>query len=70
LQAAAGAKLPLSAVRLRAWCCVLDALGEQKQALAIRIERANPDDKPLEADVRVWCHLANAAADFLEARRA
>jgi hypothetical protein len=52
------------------WCRVIDAVAEQRTALDHRVWRAEPNDAHLEADVRIWCALAGALADFLEAGRA
>jgi hypothetical protein len=56
--------------RVTAWCRIVDAVAEQKDALAHRIWRADPDDDLLEADVQTWLELTQSLADFLEARRA
>ena len=55
--------------RLRAWCRILDAVAEQRAALASRIYRADIDDKQLGADFQVWCELTRGLADFLQTRR-
>ena len=54
--------------RMLAWCRVLDAVSEQRDALQQRIWR-EPDDRMLDADVQTWCELAASLAAFLEARR-
>ena len=56
--------------RLIAWCRVLEAIAEQREALHHRIWREDPEDTLLEADCQTWCELAQALADFLNARRA
>ena len=53
-----------------AWCRVLDAVADQREALDHRIWREDPNDTYLEADVRTWCELSRALAYFLKARRA
>ena len=62
---------PLNIARSRAlaWCRILDALAEQRQALEHRIYREDFEDTALEPDCRVWCELATALAAFLKARR-
>jgi hypothetical protein len=55
--------------RILAWCRILDALAEQREALEYRIWCEDPDDTHLEADCRLWCELAQALADFPNARR-
>lgn len=55
--------------RMLAWCRVLDAISEQRDALQQRIWREDPDDRMLDADVQTWCELAASLAAFLEARR-
>src|SRR5262245_23551098 len=55
--------------RVRAYCRVLDALIEQRQALAHRLWIADATDRHLEPDCRVWCELADAVADYLTARK-
>jgi hypothetical protein len=51
-------------------CRVLDAVADQREALDVRIWRAQPDDAYLEADVQIWRELCGALADFLETRLA
>jgi hypothetical protein len=51
-----------------AWCRVLNAIAEQREALDFRIWCARPDDTDLDADVQIWCELSAALADFLDAR--
>jgi hypothetical protein len=55
---------------LYAWCRVLEALAEQREALEYRQCYEGIDDKFLAADIQTWCELAWALADFLAARRA
>jgi hypothetical protein len=62
-------KLTAATERLNAWAKILDAISEQRKALDLRIWRADPDDKDLEADVQALVELSNALADFLEARK-
>ena len=62
--------IAMVAARAAAWRRVLDAVGEMRDALDHRIWREDPDDTQLEADVRTWCELSRALADFLKARRA
>ena len=59
-----------SKARLVAWCRILDAVTEQRDALDHRIWREDPDDVLLEADIQTWCELSGALADFLQVRRA
>ncbi|MBM3545276.1 MAG: hypothetical protein FJX44_12430 [Alphaproteobacteria bacterium] len=56
--------------RARAWCRILDAVAEMRDALDHRIWREDPDDTLLEADVQTWVELARALAGFLRTRRA
>ena len=49
---------------------VLDAVADQREALDHRIWREDSNDTNLEDDVRTWCELSRALADFLDARRA
>jgi hypothetical protein len=60
----------IATTRLVAWCRILDAVAEQRDALDHRIRRGDPDDSELEADCRTWCGLSQALADFLKARKA
>jgi hypothetical protein len=62
--------LKLAEGRARAWFRIVEAVGEQRDALDYRIWLQNPDDTHLEADVQTWCELASALSAFLEARRA
>ena len=55
--------------RRGAWLRVLDALAEQREALAYRIHLEDYDDSQIEADVRAWCELSRALADFLAWRK-
>jgi hypothetical protein len=64
------AKVVSAKTRVVAWCRILDAVAEMRESLDHRIWREDPDDTHLEADVRTWCELARALADFLKARRA
>lgn len=54
---------------MSAWCRILDAIAEQRAALASPIYREDVDDKQIDADVPVFCELARALADFLQTRR-
>ena len=56
--------------RLMAWCSILDAVAEQREALDYRIWREDPGDTHLAADCQTWCELAAALAAFLKAREA
>jgi len=55
---------------LEAWCRILHAVAEQREALDFRIRRAEPHDAHLAADVQAWCELSRALADFFEATSA
>src|SRR5262245_58384990 len=55
--------------RFRAWCRVLEAIADQREALEHRIWREDPEDVQLEADCQVLCELMLALADFLATRR-
>jgi hypothetical protein len=55
--------------RLRAWCRILDAVAEMREALKHRIWREDVDDTLLEADCQTWHELSWALADFLAAKR-
>ena len=57
--------LSATKAQLLAWCRVLDAVAEQREALDHRIWREDPDDTHLKADVQTWCELARALAYFL-----
>jgi hypothetical protein len=58
---------PQELLRLKA---LLEALCDQRDVLEHRIWLGDSRDEALEWDCRVWCQLADAVADFLEARRA
>ena len=53
-----------------AWCSILDAVAEQREALEHRIWREDASDTLLAADCQTWCELAAALAAFLKAREA
>lgn len=55
--------------RMLAWRRVVEAVAEQREALAHRIWREDPEDTHLQADVQTWCELAQALADYIRARR-
>jgi hypothetical protein len=55
--------------RLLAWCRVIEAVTEMRDALQYRIYREGIEDMFLEADVQTWRDLTRALAAFLEARR-
>lgn len=54
--------------RLTAWCAILNAVAEQREALGHRIWREDASDTLLAADCQTWCELTAALADFLKAR--
>ena len=56
--------------RLTAWCGVLNAVAEQREALDYRIWREDANDTLLAGDCQTWCELAAALAAFLKAREA
>jgi hypothetical protein len=55
--------------RVITWCRILEAVAEQRETLLHRIWREDPEDTLLEADCQTWCELAQALADFLNAKR-
>ena len=59
----------VSQATLAAWCLVLGAVADMRDALHDRIDRGDIDDLSLEPDCRNWCNLARALADFLTVRR-
>jgi ribosomal protein L39E len=56
--------------RLPAWCRILDAIAEMRDALDHRLWREDIGDTQLKTDVQTWCELTQALADFLDVRRA
>jgi hypothetical protein len=63
------AKGEIAITRLAAWCRILDAVAEQREALDRRIDHQDPSDTHIDADCQTWGGLAEALADFLDARK-
>ena len=68
-RAADAAKYARAKRRVHAYCRVLDAVAEQRDALAYRAWLADPDDTFLPADVQTWCELSLALADLPARKR-